>query len=434
MGRRTLLAVFGALALAGCGDNRDATPTSPELKVSGSCNYTNVKSYARALFGSNSAGYNLAQSMSGQPANSSTATAIGFDIFAAIAALRDAGSFTAQNTSDAANLTVEDIRCSSVVISSGDPSDVAAFTKALSAGGGYEVRGGTASPPDPTGDVLSDDGLAGIKAPDAGFTTWLGGRGLFYGYGMTPFGGELTGAQAGISGNVAYNWSLLRPAPAQPLVLKGRAALCVSFDETNPALANLDQKLRVQKPANILEVTSFSLNCSALALSALEQRSFASRPLRDRLLTMGLGLVAPTPLYAASALKSTSPGGNGGSFSGFEVVNPQATTVAFETPPQDGKVNTDLKTVTVLVTGAQGTPWTGVLVKLSVFNNNGTFVSTSGDTATTDNAGRATYNHFQVTKTGGYVALAFTQPAADADVTAFVADTSAPTAKFNIRP
>src|SRR5687768_12019625 len=115
MSRRLAVVAAVGLATLACQDARDTVLTGPELQLTGpACKYSDVKKYARNLFGSNSPGYALAAAMSGFAPNSDDATNKAFDIFAAIAAKRDATTFTTQNLDDAANLTLQVVRCANV--------------------------------------------------------------------------------------------------------------------------------------------------------------------------------------------------------------------------------------------------------------------------------------------------------------------------------
>jgi hypothetical protein len=160
----TLVVVF-ALVAAGCTDDRDTTSTAPEFTNGSGCDYGAVLSNAKALFGHYSAGYQLAVQLSEQTPKSAAATNLGFDILAAIAGLRDASGLTDAQTTKAARLTVQVIRCAQVKATG--VKTAAAFNKALGATGAFQVRGGTstAGVPDPSTSVLALDKQAGVQAP-----------------------------------------------------------------------------------------------------------------------------------------------------------------------------------------------------------------------------------------------------------------------------
>jgi hypothetical protein len=424
-----ILAAVG-LGILGCQDTRDTAPTGPELQLTGpACRYSDVKKYARNLFGNPSAGSDLAQAMSNFAANSPAATNLGFDIFAAVAALRDATTdgFTDDQITNAANLTLQVVRCSDVNVTG--TNSVAVYSQALAKAGGYEVRGGSssASPSvaDPNTAVLAYDKQAGIQAPGDDFAGWLGGRVLFYGYPVGQFSGEQTGAAAGLSGRVTFDWSLVAStAVTLPRPTRGRFSLCVSVDD------ELESQLRVQKTTHILEIAN-PVAGLACVLTQVEPSGLA-----PRLAALGARLFAPTPLYAGTR-KTSTPTGSAGSFSPFQVGNPLDVTLSFKSQPKDAKVNAGIAgspgpNIAVLAVGDAGTEWEGVLIQLLAFNNNGTTVSTTNDLATTNAAGIAEFPGFTITKTGGYKLRAVTV-SADPDVQGFV-PSFVESKRFNVRP
>jgi hypothetical protein len=428
MSRRLLAVVAAGLVTAACQDRSDTELTSPDFTFHNTCDYSKVKNFAKSLFGNGSPGHTLAEQMSTKTPKSAAATNFGFDILAAISDKRDDGEFTATQLGNASNLTFQVIRCSDVNVTG--LNTVAAFALALGPTGAFQVRGGssTAGVADPSTPVLAFDKQAGVQAPGDNFATWLKGRALFYGFPVEPFAGELTGSEAGLSGRIAFDWSLVTTkAVTLPLATKGKFSLCVTSQDD----AAFEQ-LRVQKVAQILEVAAAvpGLDCVA-ALAAAVPSS-----LGGRLLAIGQRLLTPQNLYAASLLRTGSPTGSAGSFSPFQVGNPLNVGLAFVNRPLNAQKNRPVPgaggPVSVKAAGDAGTAWEGVLVRILGFTNNGTPTEVVNNEATTNAAGIASFPNLTVTKTGSIRLVAFTV-AQDLDVDGFnQGQVEAP--KINVRP
>src|SRR5688572_13311423 len=152
------LQAFSILAsgviVAACGDSQDTTPTSPQLQVGSgpACTPADIKKYAKALAGTNSPIYSLAQQFTSQNANRPAATNLFFDLAAMTADLARPGTLTSTQKTNLSNLLIQGIACANVVISDADYSGldyVDEFTAAAGATGGLEVRGRTATENDP---------------------------------------------------------------------------------------------------------------------------------------------------------------------------------------------------------------------------------------------------------------------------------------------
>ena len=423
-----LLATFVvALAISGCADDREQSPTSPDLARGGgggggsTCNYNDVKKFARDLFGTSSPEAGLAQTMSGFAAGSPEATSLGFDLLAAIATKRNGGTgFTADQIANGASLAVNIVPCSNVK-TFGDATLVA-FSNALDSDGAFEV------PTSTTPAVLAFDKQAGVKPFGGNFLTWLNARALVFGYPLeTPFGGgELTGVAAGLTGRVTFEWSLVtETSVALPTSNYGTFSQCVVVDNDNDVF-----KLRIEKLTQLLEVNTPVPGLTCPEPPSEFARASAPKTMGERL----LALIAPAPLQAATLGRTGSPTGSAGSFSPFQVSNPVNVVVTFTQQPRDGKAGAALPTVKVLVTGNAKKQWEGVLVRLTAFNNNGVTVTTTNNEATTASNGIATFDNLTINKTGSYKLLAETvSPQADPDVGGFAAGTKEST-KFNVRP
>ena len=425
MNRRLLATIAVAIAIVGCTEDGEQSPTGPELtrrpptnQSDGLCSYSDLKKYARDLFGTGSTGLALANQMSGFTAGSSQATAVGFDIFAAIATKRnDPSVFTASNISDAANLTVEVIECSTV--SASGATTVAAFTTALGSTGGYEVRGHATKDANGVA-VATADGLSGVNAPSGqNFTNLVAVRTLFYGSPAETFSNETTGGRA-------YDWSIIQPgAPLTGLKNPALVAICIEFEDTTDELGDFRVEHEGSSLQTILPLSTTFLSCPATLPTV------AALSVKDRLIAM----FAPTPLYALGKVTG-SPTGNAGSFSRFEAVDPNAVLASYASAPKDGKKNQVIPgtdgSVAVQVTGAGLTAWQGVTVTVNGINNNGDKVVFTGNVAVTNEAGIATFPNLKTNKTGSYKLIAETRETNPGSVN--FTQASILSGKFNVRP
>ena len=413
--RRIALLAAAVVFVAACSDSSSpSAPESPAFQIGTgpSCSSNELRRAAADVFGNGSAEVGLARDVSDN-ANTAAGNAIGFDLFAAVAGLRDGDGWSEALAPAAAELAVQLIACMNVE-TSGDIS-AAAFEAALAADGGFAVRGGSA---DPTGDVLSADGRSGVQAP-LPWAEWMGGRALFYGHPVTSFATE-------ISGGNAFDWSTVRAiadGATGPAAFAGPAvvALCADAD----LIGSTEAQLRVQHLAKddggvILPIASGSfVDCTGLALSTVDATSGGGR-----LMHALLELVRPAPLFA-STVAFAGIGGLKGSFSPFEVVYGAQIVLSFEDQPANGLVNTALTgkaggELSVKVTAALGTPWEGILVHVDAVTNNGKGVTACGNNATTDEQGVAHFPNLTVSKAGGYFLVATTvEETTDPDVAAY---------------
>ncbi|HYC33398.1 MAG TPA: hypothetical protein VEB59_14015 [Gemmatimonadales bacterium] len=423
MHRRLLGAIFAALVVVACTEDGEQSPTAPELTrhgpPTGACSYNDLKQYAKTLFGNGSPGHQLAVQMAGFSAGSAQATALGFDIFAAIAAKRnDPSVFTADNISTAAKLTVEVLDCSAA--SASGATSVAAFVAALGSTGAYEVRG------HPTKDAnvaaLTADGLSGVNRPGGEtFASWLTARTLFYASPISTFSTEASGGRA-------YDWSIVQPGATLTGIGKpALVAICIEFEDTVDEL----QDFRVQHQGAALG-TILPLDASFLTCPATLPTVANSASIKDRLFRV----FAPTPLYAAVGRRTGSPTGSAGSFSPFEAVNPTSVVPSYASSPKDARKNQVIAgtngPVAVKVTGAGGTAWQGVTVTVFGITNNGKKVAFSGNVAVTDEAGIARFPNLSTNKTGAYRLRAETRETSPGTVS--FTQATILSGKFNVRP
>jgi hypothetical protein len=442
MNRRLVAAIVAAVAVSACADDREQSPTgpgsatTPDYLVGATCNYTDVKKYARNLFGSTGNGTKLAGELAKFAKDSPQATAKGFDIFAEIAAKRDGGPWTAQNVEDAARLTEQVIYCADVVLTAGTTNLLANLRLALSKPtGAYAVPLGTSS-----GSVLTTDKQSGVQPDNTTWGNWLGSRTLVYGYPLTTtIAGEST---EGVIGSPGYDWSLVRAKPLPALVYNGpgkvTVCLTVEVEAANQVEAQLlADKFRVQKTASILEVATDVSGVECLVRTA-------SVSLPEKLFNYAARLVAPTELHAAAFAglrTSTSPTGSAGSFSPFQGGNPGSTVLTWDNEPADGTVASvggeDGTAIRVLARGEGNTPWTGVRLHIYGIDNNGAKTEFSNSCATTLDTGIATFTGLAAPKTGGFRLFVETGAAicgTDASVTNYAPSTLEATDRIVVRP
>jgi len=346
----TLALLAGGVLLPACGDWRDSTPTSPELQIGSGppCSPSNVKKFAKALAGSTSPLYKLAQQFTSQNANSVFATNLFFDLAAEAANLARPGTLTETQKGDLGNLLVQGIACANVVIS--DDTYLAAsyvdeFSAAAGSTGMLEVRGRSNSASENAAIFSHNEGehgSAGVKPPAAGFAAWYGGRALFYGFPIDGFSAELPP----ISNRVAFEIFTVRPAGNQLSgSLRGQVALCVVGD-LSPA------QFRIQKGATILPLgEDFVLPCDEPSLGSRGGNS----PIGSVVAWLRRNLL-PAPLHATSFLLGIKPPGSAATLSPLEVINPAGATLIYEPPPVTGAVSEGLG-VKVHATGTEGTDW-----------------------------------------------------------------------------
>jgi hypothetical protein len=422
MNRRLLATIAATIVIAACSDNGEQSPTGPgvgrpSLAASdGSCSFSDLKNYAKNLFGNGSPGHQLANQMGTFTAGSTQATNLGFDLFAAVAAKRNSNALTETEIGLAANLTGEIIDCSTM--SASGSTSVAAFTAALGSTGAYAVRGDASKDADTP--VITADGLSGVNKPSGEtFATWLGKRTLFYGSPTTTFSSETSGGRA-------YDWSIVQfGSPLGALSKPALVSICVEFEDTVDELADFRVEHQGTDVETILPLDAAFLTCPAPA-TLTSASGISGRLIR---------LLAPRPLYALGKLTG-SPTGNAGSFSPFEVVDPEALIATYASAPKDGKKNQPIPgtngPVAVQITGAGQTAWQGVTVRVFGITNNGDKVAFSGNVAVTDKDGIASFPDLKTNKTGSYLLRAETQETNQGS-TSFT-QIAILSGKFNVRP
>jgi hypothetical protein len=407
-------------SLVACGDSRDTAPTSPQFQIGTgpACSPTNVKKYAKALAGTSSLLYNLAQQFTPSNANSVFATNLFFNFAAELANIARPGTLSTTQKTDLANALIQGIACANVVVSDENYSAsgyVDEFSLAAGATGVLEVRGRTASE---NANIYAHNvgahGSAGLKAPTEGFAAWFGKR-VVYGFPRAGFSAEAPP----ISNRIAFELFTVYPAGGTfDETLRGQIAICVLYN-----LGQLDPtQLRIQHSETITPVGDFN----ELPCAGTPPPTFGSRPddpeslFGGTLAWLGRNLL-PEPLHATSLLLTTKPTGKTTTLSPSEAVNPLGATLTFVPPPSDGPVDEGLG-ITVHATGAALTDWEGLLIRIRAQDNNGRFVTVSPDTATTNSLGVADFTTSTINKPGVYKLVGVTLPSSDGDASGFVQD------------
>ena len=424
------LALAGMIGIAACSDSAETTGPGADLARGGpppsdptvTCSPNALKTSVAAVFGPSSAESDLVKLITTSNVGSTVATETGFSLIASVAALRAGTSWDPALAGPAATLTAQLFPCMNVQKT--QPTTIASITQALGDDGAYQLRGG---PDDPTGDVLSFDGKAGIKAGGS-WPTWLGARALFLGSPISSFTIE-------VSGGSAYDWSMVHTGVGE-LVPAATVALCADNAPENVTGAQLRLQHQVFVPGtgggNIIPTAdgTFLPGCTTL-------QSTAPSDLGARLVQALVRLVQPAPLHASVALAG-GIGGLKGSFSPFEIVYGAQIQLSFITQPSNGSINVPLKgtgnsELRVRVVAAQGTPWEGIKVHIDAVVNNGANVTACGTDAETDAAGIAHFPALTVNKAGGYYLIATTvEPSSDPDVTAY-SQASVESNRFNVK-
>ena len=394
-----LIAGAGLVATAACADDQPATkatmPTRPSLYVSSACDITKIKKDAKAyVVAANDPIYDLFNQLASlnKGTDGGAFNAKAYDILTYIGNIAGTAAVTSNTT--AGDALINDIFvCLNVTTTAGQ------FTKALEANGLFAVR---ANVPD----FVLSRGTPKYGAQPATGETWKtsaplppGLQLVVYGYPRAINGvGGFTGEPALTVGTppVALTGYELFTVPAVPTFAKAIiAGVCLDGLALSAGLLHehggQDVILNRITPAFCAQVVGMQAPNESGSLFALVRR------VSD--------WIAPKPLHAATMVV----GGMGGSLGGLSPIGPVTVTGATVTltvtqQPTTGSINTNFNPpIKVAAATASGTPLGGVLVALSVIGNQGSPVTLTDSTATTDNAGVATFTTFKTNKSGGYL-------------------------------
>jgi hypothetical protein len=417
-----VLTVGAAVLLAACSeDSRDAgsvaEPNTQSLVgASGAPSCTNstittIRGATRDLFGSQAPENTVAGQLdrAAQAAN----VPFAFQLIRSIAALRDgSAAWTATQAGLGATITTNLIWCSDVAVTAPiSDISVANFTLALGNQGLYAIRGGSG---DTEAAAIARDGRSGIGAIDpTTFASHLGGQALIYGREITVDG------LAPAAGR-RFDISLVRSSKASLTGLTART-LCAEFDIAN-RIEHKSGSLNT-----ILPEQAAVLSCPPDPVAA------ASSGLLERV----ANFLLPQAAYARRGTGSKT--GGAGGYSPHWLVDPGAVTLTFTLPPKNGTTNT-ANPVAVKAVGNNADPtkpgvaWEGVDIRLDAYNNNGNFVCSSGNIASTNAQGIASFPNFMINKPGGYKVIATTLTSSDGDGTANGSYTGTSTSnRFNLK-
>jgi len=389
----TMVAAAGALAVVAC--NQDLaksplTPTQAQFSVSPSaCSFPTMRTNAAAYLTDARAMNELITAMS-RAVGQASINAAGFNILTALAAAADAGAPTVKGTpTDGSNFANSVLGCMDLAGYSG-PID---FTSAFGAGI-FEVRDGSGN--SPVTSHLLDNGAPAFGAEPSTGNWPLAGKTLFYGslLGLPTLGNE---ASAGDNFELSTLPSGLTFSP------EIKVGVCTLTDPNGRIL-----HLHASDPGVILPPVSALSFCPVTSVSTPAGSSlFASAS--DRLASW----FAPATANAAATRAFRLGGGGTGLVGGLSKIGPvtYTSTMAWVVKPGNTSRSKNPQftpVVTVRNGSTGGNNLQGATITLIVSTNNGSF-TISGNVATTDANGIATFPNLKISKPGGYTMTAVSE-------------------------
>jgi hypothetical protein len=379
----SLATLIGGLALAACAKDQSSAPLAPTsvarsaTPLAPTCDYPKMRADA-ALYFANAGPVNEAINRMVEATSPAATKDKGFNVLTKVSsALSTAGAVIGSPA--AGDAFVQDVlACMSV----GTLPASLSFVGALSPNGLFEVVGGAG---DPTGPVTSRGTPTYGAEPQAG-QSWAGSAGglryLLYGnerdFSFTP---ETPAAVT------AFELATVpTPITFSPAIVGG---ICQTT-ATNAL---------IQSVSTILPLTSLSFCSGITSVHRQDRGLFAT-------ITHGVAnMFSPATVYGFGV------GGTGSLLSGLSpkaavTFSPAAAGLAFVQQPKDSRRSLRPQfspAVSVLVTTAAGTPVNGVLVTLTVYNNNGSYtLSNATATSGSGGAGIAVFPNLFTDKAGGY--------------------------------
>ena len=389
----TMVAAAGALAVVAC--NQDLTkspltPTQAQFSVSPSaCSFPTMRNNAAAYLTDPHAVNELITAMSRAVGQANVNTA-GFNILTALAAAADAGAPTVKGTAaDGSNFANSVLGCMVVTGYTG-PID---FTGAFGAGI-FEVRDGSGN--GPVKSHLLDSGAPAFGAEPSTGNWPLAGKTLFYGIllNLPTLGNETSAGD---------NFELSTLPSGLDVLAEIKAGVCTLTDPNGRIL-----HLHASDPGVILPPVSALSFCPATSVSTPAGSSlFASAA--NRLATW----FAPAAANAAATRAFRLGGGGTGLVGGLSKIGPvtYTSTMAWVVKPGNtsrSKSPQFTPVVSVRNGSAGGNNLQGATITLIVTTNNGNFTMT-GNVATTDASGIATFPNLKISKPGGYTMTAVSE-------------------------
>jgi hypothetical protein len=275
------------------------------------------------------------------------------------------------------------------------------FAPALGTSGLFAVRDESSSSPVVSRLVVNGAPSFGAE-PSTG--NWpITGKVLFYGEKLsvaslakeTPAGDvfELTTLPSGLTFNPAI-----------------RTGVC-ELDDPNAQILHK----HAGDPAVILAPAGLPSFCPAQSGARQTTSSFALAARRV------VDWLAPQPAHASSMAMPAFGGGGGGLVSGLSEIGPVSftSTVQWVVKPGNTKRSANqqfVPTVTVKNVSTNGNPISGSLMTIAVAGNHGSWTIT-GNTATTNDAGIATFPNLKIDKPGGYTVTVVSAVGGSAETT-----------------
>ena len=384
----TGLALTGVIVLASCTQDQSPTTAAPReasFARAATCSFSTANFDARAYFALNKDPvFALLDIMKTAytAGGAAGATSAGFDVLARLGVAADAGSTLVKGTPALGNTFAND-----VLLCMGGP--VIDLTNALGPAGLFAVRNGSEATP-----VISRLIVSGAPAFGAEPSTgnWpITGKVLFHAYRLlaTSFANETP------AGTVFDLKTYPENLTFTPEIKTG---VCVLTDANGRILHKhgLD-------PAVILPPAGTLSFCPTSSNSAASTSMFAWAA------SQATSWLAPQPAYASTAMMPVG-GGGAGLVGGLSEIGPVSyvSVVTFTVPPANTSVSANpqfVPTITVQNATANGNALKGAVITLTVVGNNGSF-NISGNIATTDASGIATFPSLHIDKAGGYTLTA----------------------------
>lgn len=392
------LTLAGVAILASCSQDltqSTAIPAAPSLArvVTPTCSFSTANNDARSYFASNKDDvFTLLDAMSTayRAGGAIGATSAGWAVLARLGAAADAGSAAVSGTPAQGSTFANDVLLCMSVATYAYPLDLSG---ALGPNGLFGVRDNAGNAP-----VTSRLIVGGAPAYGAEPSTgnWpVAATTLFYGSQLfvSSIANE---TPAGILFDLK---TLPGGLTFSPEIMTG---VCTMSDPNGRILhAHQGNSPVILPPATDLSFCPLPPTSAAQSSSSL----FASAA--SRLATW----FAPATANAATAV--VRGGGGTGLVGGLSEIGPVSFTslVTFTVKPKNTSVSKNpqfVPTVTVQNLTAKGNPLKGVTITLSVVSNNGSF-AISGNTATTDANGIATFPNLKIDKAGGYTMTAVSE-------------------------
>jgi hypothetical protein len=388
------LTVAGVAILASCGQDLTQSTAVPSAAsfarvVTPTCSYSTAANDARSYFSSNKdSALTLLGAMS--KTTGAAATSAGWAVLAQLAA--EVGTTAVSGTPAQGNTFANDVLLCMSVATYTYPLDLSG---ALGANGLFAVRDGSSGAP------AVSRGTPVYGAEPSGSNWPVAGATLFYG---SPVNNPLFDNETP-AGVVFDLKSLPGGLTFSPMIRVGvcsisdpNARILHDHSGSNPVILSPDDALSFCSVTSSATQSSNALFAAAASLATW---------------------LAPQPANAAATMFKLGGGGTG-LVGGLSDIGPVSFTsvVTFTVKPKNTSVSKNpqfVPTVTVTDSTAKGHPIANVTITLSVVSNNGSF-NISGNTATTDANGVATFPDLHIDKAGGYTMTATSEVGGSASI------------------